>query len=332
LSFLLWNSLPDTSLLGAAEAGMLSTPEGLAASVERLLDAPAGRQAVGHFAEEYLRLDRLLTQAKDTGLFPEYGAALQAGMMRDMRETWEQVALDDRQSALSLFSTNKVVVNADLAKVYGLDATGLTSATFRTVTLPADSPRAGILGKAAFLSQFANQKEGSPTLRGKFIRDAFMCRTIPPPPGDVNAMLAEPPADAPLTKRDRLAMHRANPSCAGCHALMDPLGLPLETFDAVGRFRTTERGLSIDSSGELDGKAVADSRGLGIAMSENTSVAECLVKRYYTYAVGHEERDVDARVLSALASRFQASGFQLRDLIVATVTHEAFSAVAPQQP
>lgn len=332
LSFLVWNSLPDASLLGAAESGTLGTTDGLKTTVERLLDAPAGREAVGQFADEYLRLDKVVTQAKDSGLYPEYGAKLQAGMVRDMRETWEQIVLDDRASALSLFSTNKVVVNAELAKVYGLDASGLDGSTFRTLTLPADSQRVGILGKAGFLSQFANQKEGSPTLRGKFIRDALMCKVIPPPPGDVNAMLAEPPADAPLTKRDRLEMHRVNPACAGCHALMDPLGLPLESFDAIGRFRATDRGLPIDPSGELDGKPVADSRAFGLAMSESPAVAECLVRRYYTYAVGHEERDVDARVLAALTTGFQESGFKLRDLIVATVTSEAFSAVAPQQP
>jgi hypothetical protein len=331
LSFLLWNSVPDDALLDSAASGALSTAAGIRTAVQRLLDAPAGRQAVGDFAEEYMRLDRVTTQAKDASLFPEYDPALQAAIVQDMRGAWEAVAFDDKLSVLSLFTTKKVVANASLAKLYGLDATGLTATTFKTFTLPDDSSRIGILSKPGFLSQFANQKEGSPTLRGKFIRDALMCRTIPPPPGDVTAVLVEPPADQPMTKRQRLELHRSNPSCAACHGLMDPLGLPLETYDAIGRSRTTDHGLTIDSSGDLDGVAVADAKALGVAMSNSPTVAQCLVRRYYSYASGHLERDVDGSVLNALSASFQASGYKLRDLIVDTVTHDAFSAVAPQQ-
>jgi len=328
LSFLLWNSLPDAALLDAAASGALATAAGIRAAVERMLDAPNGRQAVGQFAEEYMRLDRVLSQAKDSGLFPEYDATLQTAMVRDMRGVWETVAFDDKASALSLFSTKKVIANAALAKLYGLDATGLDATTFKAFSLPDSSPRAGILSKPGFLSQFANQKEGSPTLRGKFIRDALMCRAIPPPPSNVNAMLVEPPAGQPMTKRQRLELHRSDPSCAACHALMDPLGLPLETFDAIGRYRTTENGLTIDPSGEVDGVKVADARALALAMSSNTTVAQCLVRRYYAYASGHVERDVDGSVINQLTASFQTSGYQLRNLIVDTVTHDAFSAVA----
>jgi hypothetical protein len=330
LSFLLWNSLPDRALLDQAASGALATSEGIRAAATRLLDAPAGREAVGEFAEQYMRLDRVLTQAKDPALFPEYGPGLQAAMARDMRGTWEALAFDDRTSALELFSTPKVVVNLELAQLYGLDSTGLGSSTFEVRSLPADGPRLGILGKAAFLSQFANQKEGSPTLRGKFMRDALMCSPIPPPPGDVDVVLDEPPANMPQTKRQRLELHRTAAACAGCHSLMDPLGLPLETFDAIGRYRTTDRGLPIDPSGDFDGQPVADARSLGLTVSGSSTVAQCLVRKYYSYAVGHELRDVDGSVLNALASSFQASGYQLRELVLELVTNDAFSSVAPQ--
>jgi len=157
-----------------------------------------------------------------------------------------------------------------------------------------------------------------------------MCLAIPPPPPDVNATLSDLPADQPMTKRQRLEQHRTKPSCAGCHSLMDPLGLPLESFDAIGRYRTTDHGLPIDPSGELDGTAVADARALGIAMSSSSNIAQCLVRNYYAYASGHVARPVDASVLNELTASFQASGFKLRDLVVDTVTHAAFSAVAPQ--
>jgi hypothetical protein len=330
VAFLVWNSLPDGALLDQAGSGTFGTVEGVRAAVTALLDSPAGREAIGAFAEDYMRLDRVGTQAKDSALFPEYGPALQTAMAQDMRATWEAIAFDDRASALELFTTTKVVVNAELARLYGLDATGLGTNTFQVLSLPADGPRAGILGKAGFLSQFANQKEGSPTLRGKFMREALMCMPIQPPPGDVDTVLEDPPADMPMTKRQRLEIHRTNDTCAGCHSMMDPLGLPLESFDAIGRFRTTEHGLTIDPSGEFEEQPVADSRALGVAMASSAVVAQCILRKYYSYAVGHEERAVDGSVVNALAASFQASGFKLRDLVVDIVSHEAFSSVAPQ--
>lgn len=330
LAFLVWNSVPDAALLDRAESGTLGTAADVRDAVGRLLDAPAGREAVGAFAEEYMRLDRIATQAKDSGLFPEYGPGLQAAMTRDMRETWEVIAFDDRASALELFSTTKVVANAELARLYGLDATGLDTNTFRVLSLPADGPRAGILSKAGFLSQFANQKEGSPTLRGKFMREALMCEHIDPPPGNVDIVLEDPPADQPQTKRQRLEIHRTEETCAGCHSLMDPLGLPLESFDAIGRYRTMDHGLPIDPSGDFDGAPVADARDLGSVVGASPTVAQCLLRKYYSYAVGHEERDVDGSVLNELGASFQTSGFRLRELVLEVAAHDAFSSVAPQ--
>ena len=133
-----------------------------------------------------------------------------------------------------------------------------------------------------------------------------------------------------MTKRDRLAAHRTGASCAACHAQMDPMGLPFETFDAIGRYRTTDRGLSIDPSGEFEGIDVADPRQLGEVMSSSGAVAECLVRKVYSYSVGHEERDVDAVVIAALQDSFEASGYRLKALLLDIVTSEAFASVAPQ--
>jgi len=329
LSFLIWNSLPDQMLLDQAANGMLNTADGIRTAATRLLTAAAGRESVAGFADEYMRVDRIATQAKDPS-FTEYTPALQAAMVRDMRDTWASLAFDDESSILDVFSTNKVVVNADLAKFYGVDATGLTATTYATRMLPADGPRVGILSKAGFLSQFANQKYGSPTLRGRFIRESLMCGTVPNPPGDVNTAAIDLPTDKPMTRRQRLEMHRAQASCAGCHALMDPLGLPLESFDAVGKYRTTDNGLPVDPSGGFDGKDVANARELGMVASKSVTVAQCLVRSYYSYAVGHEEREEDGSVLNSLATSFKAGNLKMRDLILAVVTHDAFTSVAPQ--
>ncbi len=330
VAFLVWNGPPDDELLDAAAGGLLGTPEGLLAQVDRLLAAPKGREAASAFAEDFMRLDRVVTQPKDTALFPEYGPSLQNAMVQDMREVWALVAFDDDASVLDVFSTKRAFVNAELAELYGLDATGLDATTFRAMTLPAETPRLGVLGKPGFLSQFANQKEGSPTLRGKFIREALMCEHVSPPPEAVALEIPESINGVPSTKRDRLALHRSSPGCAGCHALMDPLGLPLETYDAIGRYRTTEQGLPIDSSGEFDGVPVADATELGVVMSESEKVAECIVRKFYSYAVGHDERDVDATVVDALATSFAESGHHLRSLVRALVTSDAFTSVAPQ--
>jgi hypothetical protein len=330
LAFLAWNSVPDAALLDEAERGTLATAAGVREVAGRLLDAAAGREAVGAFAEEFMRLDRVATQAKDPGLFPEYGPGLQAAMARDMRGTWEANAFDDRASVFDLFSTTKVVVNAELARLYELDASGLDTNTFRVMSLPADGPRAGILSKAGFLSQFANQKEGSPTLRGKFMSESLLCTPVSPPPGNVDIVLDDPPMDQPMTKRQRLEVHRTEDACAGCHSLMDPLGLPLESFDAIGRYRTLDHGLPIDPSGEFDGVPVADARGLGVAVGASPTVAQCLTRKYYSYAVGHVERAEDGSVLNDLGASFQTSGFRLRDLVVDIAAHDAFSSVAPQ--
>jgi hypothetical protein len=329
LAFLFWNSLADDVLLDAAAAGSLATPEGVRSAAERLLDTAAGRESVGAFAEEYLRLDRITTQAKGPA-FTEYVPALQAGMVRDLRETWEVIAFDDGASIMDVFSTPKVVVNAELATLYGIDATGLDSGTFEVRSLPADGPRAGVLSKAGFLSQFANQKYGSPTLRGKFMRESLLCEPVEPPPGDVDVVIEDPPADMPMTRRQQLELHRSDPTCAGCHALMDPLGLPLESYDAIGRYRTTERDLPIDSTGVFIEQAVANSRELGLAVASSIPVAQCLVRKYYSYALGRVERPEDGSVINDLAASFQASGFRMRDLVLDIATHQAFSTVAPQ--
>ena len=330
LSFLIWNSLPDQMLLDQAAGGMLRTADGIRTAATRMLGTPAGRESVGNFAEEFLRLDRIATQAKDISIYPEYGPALQVAMVRDVRDTWSSLVFDDNANVMSVFTTTKVVVNSDLAKVYGLPTTGLTSTTFQTKMLPADGPRSGLLTKAALLSDYANQHFGSPTLRGKFIRESLMCGHVPLPPEGVDLSAADQATDKPTTKRQRLELHRSAAGCAACHSLMDPLGLPLENFDAIGKYRATENGLTIDPSGTLDGRAVADSRELGVAASESVTVAQCLVRKYHGYAMGRPERPTDGSVLNALAAAFYGSGYKMRDLIVAVVTHDAFSSVAPQ--
>ncbi len=330
LSFLLWDSVPDDQLMADAASGKLDTKEGVRASIERMMAMPAGRESVGTFADQYMRLDKVLELKKDPAAFPELSDTLRQAMIRDMRAVWEANAFDDQASVMELFTTDKAMVNSSLARIYGIDDAGLTEETFELRSLPADSPRRGILGKLAFLGPQANQKEGSPTLRGKFIRAAVMCLEVPLPPGNVVPVIPESPEGMPMTKRQRLEKHRTDPTCAGCHSLFDPMGVPFESFDALGRYREMEEGLPIDPSGEFDGTPVADSVELADVIAASDRVSGCLVQNYYSYAVGHEIRPGDASVVDGLKASFEASGYRLKDLIVEVASSDAFASVAPQ--
>lgn len=326
LAFLAWNSLPDDALLDLAASGGLSSAAAIREAAQRLLDSPAGRESVTAFVDEYLTVFRIATQPKDVEMYAEYSPTLQEALARDMRETWAVVAFDDKGSAMDVFTTPKVVVNSELAQLYGLDATGLTATTFGVRSLPVDGPRLGVLSKAGFASMYANQKVGSPTLRGKFIRESLLCEELEPPPEGV-AFPGDPVGE---TRRQQLEKHMTDPTCAGCHAMMDPLGFPLEVFDAIGRYRTQDNGYDIDTSGDYDGVPVANAKELGAVVGASVTARNCLIRKYHAYAMGHEERDVDGSVINALAASFDAAGSKLPALILDIVANDAFALVSPQ--
>ncbi len=169
------------------------------------------------------------------------------------------------------------------------------------VELP--EPRAGLLTHAAVLARHSHSSATSPTLRGKLVREAFLCQPPPPPPDDVGE-LPEPAVDAP-TMRDRLAVHQETPACAGCHSLTDPIGLGLENFDGLGVFRAHENGATIDPSGSIDQVTLEDAAGLGAAVSEHPALKSCFVRNVYRFAVGRVERAEDEATLTSLIERFE---------------------------
>jgi hypothetical protein len=332
LAYFLTNSAPDAALLDAAEQGKLTTAEGVRAEAQRLLaggTGTPGRESVRNFATELFRLAVVSARAKDPS-FAAYTPSLQQAMVREVPSMLEDLVFEQAAPATDIFSTRTTYVNADLAKLYGVDATGLTADSWVKVSLPANGLRAGYLGTGAFLSEFANQKEGSPTQRGKFIRMALLCQTIPDPPPNVSTNLADGPAGVHQTKRDRLAAHRQQgATCNGCHALMDPLGLPLENFDAIGAYRETDQGLAIDVSGDLDGTAFNGPVELGKLLSQNEVAATCLVRNLYRYATGVLEAKEQEPAIGQLTSQFKAEGKDLRQLMVELVASDGFRLVAP---
>jgi hypothetical protein len=152
-----------------------------------------------------------------------------------------------------------------------------------------------------------------------------MCQQIPPPPPDVEAELPEPGAnDEPMTKRDQLEQHREDPTCAGCHNFTDPIGLALENFDALGGYRETDQGLTIDPSGQLDGEPFADASELGQRLADNPAVIDCMSRNLYRYAVGHVEQPEEADVIAFMNETFEQSGYDLQAVIEALATDQAF--------
>ena len=330
LAFFLWNSTPDGDLLDAAESGALATPAGLSAQIDRLLSAPQGQEAIVNFAREFTRTDNLIGMPKDASTYPSFTSTLSVAMGEEVLRLWQN-AFESDSDALGLFTTQQTFANKELGALYGLDTSGLAANTFSAVTLPASQGRSGLLTTAAMLSLQATQIEGSPTLRGRYIRQQFQCMTIPdPPPGVVTTLPSTGPGT--FTKRQKMLVHESQPSCAGCHSLMDPLGFPLEHFDAVGAYRATDSGLEIDTSGKLGDQSFADAVGMGQILAASPATAACLVQKIYTYAVAHPIPNSEQVIVNDLSSAFSASGNRLPSLISKIVTSDAFKFTSPESP
>lgn len=325
LAFFLWNTTPDDALLTAAEGGALATEAGLTAEIDRMLLDSRARVGVRAFFDENFGLDGLQHLSKDPMAYahasPELGPAAREETLRTIERAFGE-HLDYR----TLFTSRETFVNRRLAALYDIPAP--IEAGYSRVTLPADGTRAGLLGHASLLNLYAHATGSSATLRGQFVRRAILCGVIPPPPGDVDTSLPESNADAP-TLRDRLTTHRENPACASCHDQMDPLGLALERFDGVGRFRVTEGGAPIDPSGEVDGIPFGDARGLGEAVAAHPDLASCLTRRMYRYATGHLETTGEDALLEVLTARFARRGHAIAGLMRDIALSPGFRQIGP---
>lgn len=326
LSFTLINAPPDAALLDAAEGGTLLSPEVLRAHTRRLMRDVRARAALEQLLADWLQLDDVEHLEKDPGLFPGFTPALAASMRDELVTTLGNHLIDEARDFRDLFDNRVTFVDGRLAQHYGLVGVA-PDAPLTRVTLPEGGPRAGLLGFAGVLALQATPVNTSPTLRGKFVRTTFLCQTIPPPPADVDTTL--PPPMPGLSTRARLDQHRTNPSCASCHALMDPIGFGLESFDATGAHRETSQGVAIDASGSVDGVAFADARGLSAALKGHRRSASCFVRQVYRYALGHVEAPGEIAALDDLEAAFVASGHKLEPLLEALALHAAFQEAAP---
>ncbi|MEM9195202.1 MAG: DUF1592 domain-containing protein [Myxococcota bacterium] len=319
LSFLLWDSVPDDELLDAAAAGTLDSDEGLRAQAERLLASPRAAAGVRAFFSQLYRLDGLDDVVKDPTVFTYASSDLGPFAREETLRVMEYFVLEGDRDYRELMSLERTWVNRELAALYMLPARSPEG--FGEVFYPESSPRRGLLGHASVLNLHSHPVASSATLRGKFIRESLLCGQVPAPPGDVDTSLPEASADA-RTLRERLQTHRENPSCATCHNFLDPIGLGLENFDAVGRYRDTELDAVIDPSGELDGTAFADAIELGEAIADHPDYIRCLVSNVVRYA--QSRRDPEEVQVDYLTEAFEARGRRIRALLLDLVMTPGF--------
>ncbi len=329
MSFFLVDTVPDADLLDDAEAGLLETPDGIRDAAQRLLERPRARGSLGSFFGEAWRLRNLASLPKDQGSFPQWSPELAQAMQDETLALVDEVAWARDVDFREVFTADYTFANAQLAFHYGLPGAAELGDTPTMVPLAGIDGRAGVFGHASFLSLLAHVSSTSPTLRGKFVLENVLCRTVPPPPPGVVTDL--PVAEEGATMRERLEQHQTDPSCAGCHSYIDPIGFGLENYDGIGRFRTEDNGSPIDASASLDGQSFEGAKGLGALVAESPDSAKCLVRNLYRHATGHIETDGEEVALVALEEEFALSGHRMQALLVEIVASPAFRVVAEPQ-
>jgi len=212
-------------------------------------------------------------------------------------------------------------VDRRLAAIYNVRAPEREG--FGEVLLPEDGGRRGFLGQVGFLAPNAHVVSSSVTRRGLFLREILLCQSMPAPPAGVNTSIPEPSAEA-RTMRDRVAVHLEDPTCAGCHRLMDPVGLGLENFDGLGVWRSTDDGARIDASGVMDGKSFADAWELGAVVSEHPRLGACLSETMMRYAVGRDIAEGEEAEVEWLGDRLSRAGHAIDALRLDIVTSPSF--------
>jgi Protein of unknown function (DUF1592)/Protein of unknown function (DUF1588)/Protein of unknown function (DUF1587)/Protein of unknown function (DUF1595)/Protein of unknown function (DUF1585) len=337
LSYFLWDTMPDEELLHAAESGQISSAQGIEKQVKRLLDNPRSADSFDEFLAQWMRFDRLRNAIRDRRLFPEFTAELVSAMTEETQRLFRSLVWQDR-NFLEFFTADYAYLTPELAKLYGAAS---PRETWARVDFSAGSPRAGVLGEGTYLAVTSKPADTSPTERGLFVREHFLCQIVPPPPAGVNTSLPPVTDEKPSSTRERLQAHLSNPTCASCHMLVDSIGFGLEKFDAIGKFREkqevtvyptadelktrkktkpTEYKLDIEGVGTVRGLQDSEfhsARELGRRLAREPICQKCIVKQLFRYANGRSEEPEDQPLIEQAYDRFRDSQFRFRELIVA---------------
>jgi mono/diheme cytochrome c family protein len=312
LSFFLWSSIPDDELLDLAARRQLSKPAILDAQVRRMLADPRAQALTDNFAGQWLHIRNLRNTTPDKNDFPDFDDNLRQAFERELELFVGSVITEDR-SVLDLMTADYTFVNERLAKHYRIP--NVYGPDFRRISLRQDARR-GLLGKGGVLTLTSHADRTSPVVRGKWILDNLLGTPPPPAPAVVPPFPEEVPG-VPTTVRARMEQHRSNPACAGCHRVMDPLGLALENFDAVGAWRTRESGISIDASGELtDGTKIDGVAALRDALVKRPDVlVGTMTEKLMTYALGRTLEYQDMPAVRAIVRSASRDNYRFSSLV-----------------
>ncbi len=323
ISFLLWSSIPDDELLNAAVDGKLGDPAEVERQVLRMLADPRSETLAKNFAGQWLRLRNVAGARPSDVIFPNFGQSLREDFVRETELFFDSIMRENR-GVLDLLTADYTFLNERLARHYGVE--GVYGADFRRVTLP-DDTRRGLLGQGSILTLTSYGERTSPVGRGKWVLENVLGTPPPPPPPNVPELEPQEDTGKVLTMRERMEQHRANPVCASCHSMMDPLGLALENFDAVGRWRSVMPGGSpIDTAGTTpDGTEFAgpvDFRGLLARNPEQ--FATVVTEKLLIYALGRGVEYYDAPAVRQITRQAATDDFGLASLLVNVVQSEPF--------
>jgi mono/diheme cytochrome c family protein len=323
LSFFIWSSIPDDELLDAAAAGRLTNPKVLEQQVRRMLADPRSEALVTNFAAQWLYLRDIAAKQPDEILFADFDETLRIAMQRET-ELFIDSVFREQRSVLELLTANYTFLNERLARHYGVP--NIKGSYFRRVTFPDGSVRGGLLGQGSVLTITSYSTRTSPVLRGKWVLENLLSAAPPPPPADVPSLKTETAPGKPLTLRDAMIQHRAAPTCAGCHARMDPIGFAMENFDAVGRWRERDGEHAIDATGVFpEGTKFEGIPGLKKELlRQPEQFVGTVAERLLMYAIGRNLQYYDAPTVRAVLRDAKPANYTLASLVLGVVKSRPF--------
>lgn len=324
LSFFLLQSTPDQTLIEAAEAGQLDTPEQIEVQARRLLQQDTAREVVRNFHRQWLGLEEVQNIVKAKEVFPKFDEAMLYAMQRETESFIDHVMWEQNGSLEVLLSAPYTFVDKNIASIYGVSAPDGDGFEF---TMLDDTRRAGILTHPSMLARMSHTEYTSPTLRGEWVRKYLLCETLIPPPDDFDT--TPPMFDPNKNTRQRYEVILNNPTCGGCHAKTDPIGFGFEHYDAMGQWRQNDDGHTIDDSGEvlytpgLEGKFKGTVE-LAKKLARSEQVQACVTKQWFRFALGRYESEFDTCSMHEAKKKFAQSNYDIRELLVALTISDAF--------
>jgi hypothetical protein len=322
LSYLISGSMPDAELTASADAGQLATLVELRAQAQRLLGQTRSQDHLARFHEQWLGIDAVNALTKNPINFPAFNGLLAAEMAQETRTFLKNVLFAQQGTFADLFLAHYTFADANLAQFYGAAP---PASDWGRIALNA-SQRSGLLTQASLLATLAKDTQTDPVRRGKFVLTQILCGNISPPSPEVQALFK--PLDLNLTARDQFTQHRVDPVCATCHNTLDPLGLPFEHYDGIGRWRDNDRGMAIDATGAIQGTPFNGVPQLAQLVVDNPDTRACYVSEWFRFTNGKLNGDIDQPYLDWLSAGFGRDS-KVVDLVITMVQSDGFRYLKP---